>query len=127
MNISSGMTEPMVLLVGWPGHGRDALAELVRSQAGMFALDCADTGLLALKSAREHRLRAVIIGSGLPDLEVIELVRQLKLHFSSMRCMVLAERSEIQRESLLAGADVVMPSGASWGQLMPVIQRLIEG
>lgn len=127
MNTAQAHATPTVLLVGWPGHGRDALAELVRSQADWFSLSCADTGLLALKAAREQRLRAVIIGSGLPDLEVIELVRQLKQHFASLQCMVLAERADVQREALLAGADVVMPPGAAWGQLLPVIHKLIEG
>lgn len=127
MNVTQPGVGPLVLLVGWPGRGRDALAELVRTQAGLLSLDCTDTGLLALKVARERDLRAVIVGGGLPDLEVVELVRQLKQHFPSTTCLVLAERSELQRDALLAGADAVMPSGSPWGQMVPIIHKLICG
>ena len=125
MIITSTPLHPSVLLVGKPGRGRDALAELVRAQAGPILLGCADSGLLAMKAAREKQPRAVVVTSGLPDLEVVELVRQIKNNWPNVALLVLSERSEVQREALLAGADFVMPNGAPWGQLLPIVQRMV--
>lgn len=116
----------VVLLIGKPGHGRDALAGLISALPGEKSLVCADTGLLALKSAREIKPCLALIAGGLPYLEVIELVRQFKLNWPVLPCLVLAERSEQQRDALLAGADYVMPQGMPSSQLLPVVQQMLE-
>ena len=126
MDLSQLPGEMLVLLVGRPGRGRDALAELLRAQAGPLRITFSDTGLLALKATRERLPGAVIIAGGLPDAEVIELVFQLKQAHPALACLALAETTEVQREALLAGADCVMPAGSPWGQLLPVILKLIS-
>ena len=69
------------LLVGRPGHVRDALAGLLGSLPEIGCLVCAESGLLALKAAREEPPILVLITSSLPDPEVPELVRELKLQY----------------------------------------------
>ena len=122
----TGTKTQLVLLVGKPGHAREALAGLISTLPGPLGLVCADTGLLALKVVRENTPRMALIAGGLPCAEVLELVRQIKQQWPQMACLVLAEKSEQQRDALLAGADYVMPPGMPSSQLLPVIQQLVN-
>ena len=122
------MTQPdkVMLLIGKPGHLRNALQSLVSVAPGLDRLVTADTGPLALKVMREARPSLVFIGNGLPDIEVLELLRQTKEAWPETGCLVLTDGTQQRREALAAGADCVLPAGMSAGQLFPIIQLMLE-
>jgi DNA-binding NarL/FixJ family response regulator len=115
-----------MLLVGKPGHLRDALQSLVGVAPGLDRLVTADTGLLALKVIREVRPTLVLVASDLPEAEVVELLRQIKEEWPETGCLVLTDSAQGRRQSLAAGADCVLSAGLSAGQLFSAIQHVLE-
>jgi DNA-binding NarL/FixJ family response regulator len=116
----------VMLLVGKPGHLRDALQSLVGVAPGLDNLVSADTGLLALKAMREIRPTLVLVVSDLPEAEVVELLRQVKEAWPETGCLVLTDSAQGRRQALAAGADRVLPVGSPAGQLFAAIQQLLE-
>jgi PleD family two-component response regulator len=84
--------DTVMLLIGKPGHLRNALQSLVSVAPGLDGLITADTGPMALKVMREVRPSVVLIGSGLPDMEVLELLRQTKGGWPETSCLLQPER-----------------------------------
>jgi DNA-binding NarL/FixJ family response regulator len=118
--------DAVMLLVGKPGHLRDALQSLVGVAPGLDNLVTADAGLLALKVMREVRPTLVLVGSGLPDIEVLELLRQVKEEWPETACLVLTDGTQQSRQALAAGADRVLPVGSPAGHLFSAIQHMLE-
>jgi len=116
----------VILLIGKPGHLRDALQSVVGVLPGLKSLKTADTGLLALKILRETQPCLALIGSGLPDAEVLELVRQIKQERPQTHCLVLAEQSGQRHLALAAGADCVLSPGSSAGEVVLTIERMLD-
>jgi DNA-binding NarL/FixJ family response regulator len=116
----------VMLLVGKPGHLRDALQSLISVVPGVDKLVTADTGHLTLQVMREVRPALVLVENGLPDLEGSELVRQIKEEWPETGCLVLTDITQHSRQSLAAGADCVLPAGSSGGQLFSAIQHMLE-
>jgi DNA-binding NarL/FixJ family response regulator len=122
------LTQPdvVMLLIGKPGHLRDALQSLVGVAPGLDRLVTADTGLLALKVMREVRPTLVLMASDLPEAEVVELLRQIKAEWPETGCLVLTDSAQGRRQSLTAGADCVLAAGLSAGELFSAIQHVLE-
>ena len=116
----------MILLVGKPGHLRDALQSLVGALPGLKSLKTADTGLLALKILRETQPNLALIGGGLPDAEVLELVHQIKQERPQTRCLVLTEQSGQRHLALATGADCVISPGAPAGEVVFTIAQMLD-
>ena len=140
--------EMPILLVGKPGHLRDGLGSLLGAIPGLPPLVTADSGLLALKVLRElsrsvppglavprdsHRARTasptlclVLIDGGLPEAEVLELLRQIKQDWPEVGCLVLAGCAAERERALAAGADQVLGVGLPAGRLYEVLQGMLE-
>jgi DNA-binding NarL/FixJ family response regulator len=116
----------VILLVGKPGHLRDALQSLVGVLAGLKSLKTADTGLLALKIFRETQPNLALIGTGLPDVEVLELIRHIKQERPRIPCLVLAEQSGQRHLALAAGADRVISPGSPAGEVVFTIKQMLD-
>ncbi len=118
-------SDAVMLLVGKPGHLRDALESLVNAMPGLGKLITADTGLLALVLARETHPPLILVGGGLPDAEVLEFVKQVKIEHPGASCLVLTEQAQQRQLALAAGADHVLPNGVPFGQMLVVIQQML--
>jgi DNA-binding NarL/FixJ family response regulator len=116
----------VILLVGKPGHLRDALQSVVGVLPGLKSLKTADTGLLALKILRETRPSLALIGNGLPDAEVLELVRRIKQEQPQTHCLVMTEQSGQRHLALSAGADCVISPGAPAGEVVFAIEQMLD-
>jgi DNA-binding NarL/FixJ family response regulator len=114
------------LLVGRPGPLRDALQSLVSTMPDLAAPVTADTGLLALKTIREAQPRLILVGSGLPEAEVLELLRQIKETWPDTACLVLVESTQQRRSALAAGADQVLSVGVPSGEIFSAIRQVLE-
>ncbi len=116
----------MMLLVGKPGYLREALQTMIESMLGLETILTADAGLLALRTVRELEPALVVVGGGLPDAEVGELVRQIKAQRPATRCLVLTNGLHQPPAVLAAGADRVLPPGLPLGQVMSAVQEVME-
>lgn len=127
-DLEMNVTQPdaVMLLVCRPGHLRDALHSLVSVVPGLDRLVTADSGLLALKALREMRPSLVLVGSGLPEGEVVELIRQIKAAWPETACLVLTDSAQGRRQALAVGADRALPAGLPTGQLFSAIQHMLE-
>jgi DNA-binding NarL/FixJ family response regulator len=126
LGVNVAQRDVVMLLVGKPGHLRDALQSLIGVAPGLDRLVTADTGLLALKVMREYRPSLVLVASDLPEAEVVELLQQIKEAWPETGCLVLTDSAQGRRQSLAAGADYVLSAGLSAGQLFSTIQHMLE-
>lgn len=124
--VNVAQQDAVMLLVAKPGQLRDALQSLVSVMPGLDNLVAADTGLLALNVMRKVQPTLVLVGSGLPDAEVGELLRQIKAKWPEIGCLVLTDSAQERRQALAAGADGVLPVGSSAGQLFSAINKILE-
>ncbi len=117
--------EAVILLAGRPGHLRDALQSLLHVMPGLKMVTTADTGLLALKTIREFQPDLVLVGSGWPDAEVLELIRQIKQEQPATQCLVLTEKSQQYHRVVAAGADAVLSSGLPIEQIFSTVKQML--
>jgi DNA-binding NarL/FixJ family response regulator len=120
------LMEGSILLVGKPGHLRDGLVSLLSAMPGLPSLVTANSGLLALKVLREAPFRLVLIAGGLPEAEVLELVRQIKAGWPGAGCLVLDETAEGREQALAAGADQVLEVGVPAGRMYAVLKEMLS-
>lgn len=114
-----------ILLVDRRGHFRDALESLISSLASRKDLVTADCESGAMKLVRENPPSLILIGSGLPGAEALDLIRQIKQESNAPRCLVLTGNIELHHSARAAGADQVLPSGLPVGEIFTVIQKLL--
>ena len=126
LGVNVAQRDVVMLLIGKPGHLRDALQSLVGVAPGLGRLVTADTGLLALTAMRDVRPTLVLVASDLPEGEVVELLRQIKEEWPETGCLVLTDSAQGRRQSLAAGTDYVLSAGLSAGQLFSTIQHMLE-
>lgn len=71
----------------------------------------------------------VLINLEAPDLDGMEVVREVKLRWANMTVLVLVEgeHEELLRSALEAGADGYLPHNADPGLLASAIQHVVEG
>ena len=122
------MSEPefKMLLVGKPGPLRNALSSLLAT-IGRFAHPLtADGGLLALKMVREIHPTCVLLASGLPNSEALELVRQIKQEQPTVRLLALADSEQQRRQLFAVGADRVLPTGVPLSQLSATLREITD-
>ena len=115
----------VALLVGKPGPLRSALQSLLETMPGLVIPVAADTGLLALRMIRDVQPPLVVVGSGLPDEEVLELLRQIKDEWPETACLVFSESVRQRRLALAAGADSALPAGLPAGRIFSAIRKVV--
>ncbi len=114
-----------VLLVGRPGLLRNALRSLVDTlQLG--ELVTADGTRLAFDDVRQYHPIVMLVATGLPIQEVIDLIRDVKKEEPDTRCMVLTETEPAQRLFMAAGADEVLLIDTMHSQLSSALINLLE-
>jgi two-component system KDP operon response regulator KdpE len=87
----------------------------------------APDGRAALRSATECQLAAIILDCGLPDIDGIEVIVQLR-RWSSVPIIVFSARSSRndQNRALRAGADAYITKPAPANQLVDQLQAVLQ-
>ncbi len=117
--------DAVLLLVDKPGLVRDALQCLLNAVTPLKVLLVADSVPLALEAARDARPHMILVGAGLPEEHVVELVRCIKREQPKTSCLVLTERARHSDMVRSAGADGVMAAGLPVSQVLPAIQQML--
>ena len=93
----------------------------------------AQTGRTALELAQRHRPDVMLLDVHLPDINGLEICRQIKENpeTSSIKVVQLSATSKSPRDQLYAletgGADIFLTEPLSRGTLLSVVSRLVKG
>jgi len=86
-------------------HLAGSLATFFRAKG--YAVDCAPTGENAAEALHTHPYDMVILDLGLPDMDGLEILRQVRQRKSRVPVLILTARDSIQKrvDGLNLGAD----------------------
>ncbi len=114
-----------VLLVGRPGVLRNALQSVVDTLE-LGEPVTADGTRLAFENVRQYHPIVMLVATGLPTREVIDLIHNVKEKEPDTRCMVLTETEPAERLFVAAGADQVLLIDTMHGELPAALINLLE-
>lgn len=117
--------QPQIVLVGKPGHMRDALSSLIHTHPDIPQITAVENGAAALQVIQSCAADLVVITSGLPDQEVLDLIYNTRQQCPRTHCLVLSEKAGLQASALIAGASSAMPAGLPVEQLFTAIQKIL--
>jgi len=112
------------IIASRPGFMRQALRATLALSPQFEIVGVAGGGLSALDLARQHLPALLIIGSGLPEDEMLALLRQIKQEQPHIRCLILAETPRQQQAMLAAGADAVLLRGEPAERVVEVLEEM---
>ena len=115
-----------VLVVEDDHNLRDQLAQYLKGDG--FAVDLAQDGEEGLYYGREYSYDAAVVDLGLPKVDGIEVIRQLRREQHSFPILVLTARGHWQDkvEGLEAGADDYLAKPFQMEELMARMNALIR-
>lgn len=117
-----------ILLVGKPGHMRDALAGLIGNLPIPNAprLFCACDWRHAVELTRENPPSVILLaGTPVDDAGSVAALGEIRLIAPNARCLVLTETMDPQAETRFPSADAVLPIGAPFDRLKATIEWLL--
>ncbi len=112
------------IIASRPGVMRRALRAMLDLSPHIEVIGVAGGGLSALDLARQRRPALIVIDSGLPEDEMLALLRQVKGEQPHIRCLVLAETTRQQQLMLAAGADAVLMRGEPAERIAEVLEEM---
>ena len=99
-------------------HGlvRAGIRALLEKQSNMEVVDEANNGREALRLVRQHRPDVVLMDIAMPELNGLEVVRQLAKDFPKVRCIILSMHADEEHvwQALQAGAAGYLVKGVHW-------------
>lgn len=100
----------------------------VQLQRAGYAVDAATDGREGLYLGREHAYDAAVIDLGLPELDGLQLIRQLRAEAVNFPILVLTARGRWQDkvEGLEAGGDDYLVKPFHWEELRARLNALLR-
>jgi len=112
-------------------HGlvRAGIRALLEKQPRMEVVDEACNGREALALATQHRPDVVLVDISMPEINGLEVVRQLERDFPRVRCIILSMHADEEHvwQALKAGAAGYLVKGASLAELELAITSVAQG
>jgi DNA-binding NarL/FixJ family response regulator len=112
-------------------HGlvRAGIRALLEKQPNMEVVDEACNGREALALATQYRPDVVLMDISMPELNGLEVVRQLERDFPRVRCIILSMHADEEHvwQALKAGAAGYLVKGASLAELELAITSVAQG
>lgn len=108
---------------------RTGLRALINGEAGMELVGEATCGEEAMKLTRDLRPDILVLDLSLPDIDGIQVTRQLKREQADVRVLILTvhEDEALLRESMRAGASGYIIKHAAESELIAAIHALQIG
>jgi two-component system response regulator NreC len=108
---------------------RDGLRSLLESEADMRIIAEADSGQQAIQLTLEQNPDIVIMDLGLPDMNGLEAIRQIRCQNQSSGIIVLSmySRKEFVRQAIEAGANGYVPKSSAHTSLLRAIRVVQSG
>jgi len=114
-----------VLIISQPGPLRHGLQALLSSMPNVETVAVAAHARAALQSIRRCQPAMVLLDSSLPGEGFLPLLKQIKVRWPQLQCLVLADGTEQQRQAQTAKADGVLLKGVSATRLSAAMERLL--
>jgi len=114
-----------VLIVAKSGPLREGLGALMSAIPQINRIDEVDDVSLALTRTRERRPAVVLLSAYSLGNEIWRTLKQIKAQWPKIRCVVLAENEQQQRDAQAAGADAVFLNGFPAARLVSTIENLL--
>jgi DNA-binding NarL/FixJ family response regulator len=112
-------------------HGlvRAGIRALLEKQSKMEVVDEARNGREALALATRHRPDVVLMDISMPELNGLEVVRQLARDIPQVRCIILSMHADEEHvwQALKAGAAGYLVKGGSLAELELAITSVAQG
>lgn len=108
---------------------RDGIKALLEDQEGIHVLDEASNGLEALDVIKKHKPDLLIVDIRMPELNGIEVVREVNKLYKDVRTLVLSmhDSEEYVVKAIQAGADGYLLKGASKEEFLKALHKVAEG
>lgn len=108
---------------------RDGIKALLEDQEGIRVLDEASNGLEALDVIKNHKPDLLIVDIRMPELNGIEVVREVNKLYKDVRTLVLSmhDSEEYVVKAIQAGADGYLLKGASKEEFLKALHKVAEG
>jgi DNA-binding NarL/FixJ family response regulator len=118
-----------VLIADDHGLVRAGIRALLEKQSSMEVVDEASNGREALRLVRQHQPDVVLMDIAMPELNGLEVVRQLAKDFPKVRCIILSMHDDEEHvwQALQAGAAGYLVKGASLAELGLAIKSVAHG
>lgn len=108
---------------------RDGIKALLEDQQGICVIDEASNGVEALEVIKKHQPHLLIVDIRMPELNGIEVVREINNTYSDVRTLVLSmhDSEEYVVKAIQAGADGYLLKGASKEEFLKAIEKIASG
>lgn len=108
---------------------RDGLCRLLEGEPGLQVIGTAGTGRDAICLCRDLRPDVVLLDYGLPDLDGLEVTRQIAAQNTGTRILILTmhENEEYAMRVMRAGATGFVVKGASTEELLTAVRKVRAG
>lgn len=118
-----------VLIADDHGLVRAGIRALLEKQSKMEVVDEARNGREALALATRHRPDVVLMDISMPELNGLEVVRQLARDIPQVRCIILSMHADEEHvwQALKAGAAGYLVKGGSLAELELAITSVAQG
>lgn len=114
----------VVLVIAEPSRTRSGLLALLEAAPGLERIFTAEDSATALKRIPPRRPTLLFLDTDLPGDEVWFLLRQVKVKWPDIKCIVLIDTFRQRQTARVAGADGVLLKGFSAAHLYSTINRL---
>ncbi|AXP82851.1 Oxygen regulatory protein NreC [Mariniflexile rhizosphaerae] len=108
---------------------RDGIKALLEDQEGIQVIDEASNGLEALEVIKKHKPHLLIVDIRMPELNGIEVVKEINKRYSDVRTLVLSmhDSEEYVVKAIQAGADGYLLKGASKEEFLKALHKVASG
>lgn len=108
---------------------RDGLCRLLEAEPDLEVVGTAGCGRDAVRLCRELRPDVVLLDYGLPDLDGLEVTRQIAAQGAAARILILTmhENEEYAMRVLKAGATGYLVKGVSTDELLTAVRKVRDG
>jgi len=108
---------------------RAGIRALLEREPGIEVLDEARNGRQALELAKQHRPDVLLVDIAMPELNGLEVVRQLTREVPEVRCIILSMHADEEHvwQALQAGAAGYLVKGGSPVELELAIKAVASG
>ena len=113
------------LIVAKPSRIRDSLSALLRSVPHIRIVGQVEDVPSAMKMVTDYHPNLVLLGSNLPDDEILTVLIRTKAQQPQTRCIVLANTAQQHWMAEAAGADSVLFAGLPATKFFATIEKLL--
>ncbi|MGI9069264.1 MAG: response regulator [Pyrinomonadaceae bacterium] len=129
MSLIATLSRIRVLIADDHGLVRAGIRALLEKQLSMEVVDEASNGREALRLVKKHQPDVVLMDIAMPELNGLEVVRQLAKDFPEVRCIILSMHADEEHvwQALQAGAAGYLVKGGSLAELELAIKSVANG